>query len=296
MPLRSMTGFARSHGNRGTATWHWEVRTVNGRSLDVRVRLPGGSEALDAAVRDMCGKRITRGSVSVSLNLTRTGSGTIIRLNEQALQQVSAAAKRARELSDAAPATLDGMLALRGVLEVAEVSETEVEEGQRHEVMLASLGQALEALLIDRAREGERLGRVFTGQIDEIETLTRALERSPQRTPARIEARLHEQVQRLFAASAQQLDRDRLYQEAMLLAVKADIEEELQRLKSHVEEARLLLAASEPVGRKLDFLAQEFFREANTLCSKSNDSDITRIGLGLKSVIDQLREQVQNIE
>ena len=296
MPLRSMTGFARSQGSLGTVTWHWEVRSVNGRSLDIRMRLPSGSEAIDAAARDLVGKRISRGSVNVALTASRAGSSTVIRLNEAALQQVNAAATRARELCDAAPATLDGMLALRGVLEVAEASETEAEEAARNEAMLASLAQALDALLADRAREGDRLARVFAAQIDEVETLTRAVEHAPQRSPDRIEARLKEQVQRLFAASAQQLDRDRLHQEAMLLALKADVEEELQRLKSHVEEARAVLAATEPVGRKLDFLAQEFFREANTLCSKSNDAEITRMGLSLKAVIDQLREQVQNIE
>ena len=295
MPLRSMTGFARGQGAFANVAWHWELRSVNGRSLDVRLRLPLGSEPLEQAARDLCAKRLARGNVTAALNMTRSGGGTVIRLNEATLLQLNAAAKRARELCDARPVSLDGLLAMRGVLEVADVTETEAEEGARGKAVLGSLADTLEALTADRSREGERLSRVFASQIDEIEALTLAAERSPQRTPQRIQARLTEQVQRLFGSSPQ-LDLDRLHQEAMLLAVKADIEEELQRLKSHIAEARSLLASAEPAGRKLDFLAQEFFREANTLCSKSNDTEITKIGLALKLVIDQLREQVQNIE
>ena len=295
MPLRSMTGFARGQGAFANVAWHWELRSVNGRSLDVRLRLPLGSEPLEQAARDLCAKRLARGNVTAALNMTRSGGGTVIRLNEATLLQLNAAAKRARELCDARPVSLDGLLAMRGVLEVADVTETEAEEAARGKAVLGSLADTLEALTADRSREGERLSRVFASQIDEIEALTLAAERSPQRTPQRIQARLTEQVQRLFGSSPQ-LDLDRLHQEAMLLAVKADIEEELQRLKSHIAEARSLLASAEPAGRKLDFLAQEFFREANTLCSKSNDTEITKIGLALKLVIDQLREQVQNIE
>ena len=295
MALRSMTGFARSQGAMAASSWIWELRSVNGRSLDVRLRLPPGSDALEAPARELCAKRLARGSVNATLTLTRAGGTTVIRLNELVLAQINAAAKRARELCDAAPARLDGLLAMRGVLEVVEATETPAEETTRHQAILVTLGETLVALLADRAREGARLGSVLLSQINEIEALTLAAEASPQRTPQRIQARLAEQVQRLSSAAAQ-LDAERLHQEAMLLAVKADIEEELQRLKSHIIEARSLLASHEPAGRKLEFLAQEFFREANTLCSKSNDIDITKAGLALKLVIDQMREQVQNIE
>ena len=200
-----------------------------------------------------------------------------------------------RELCKAAPPTLDGILALRGVLEVVEGEEPEGEQAARNTAILASLSAGLDTLVADRGREGERLTRTFGTQIDEIESLTLAAERSPQRTPERIAMRLREQLERLFAASSQ-LDTERLHQEAMLMAVKADVEEEVQRLKSHISEARSLISSNDPVGRKLDFLTQEFFREANTLCSKAIDVEVTRIGLGLKAVIDQLREQVQNIE
>ncbi len=295
MPLKSMTGFARSQGALGSATWQWEVRSVNGKSLDIRLRLPPGCEAIDGPGRELCSKKLNRGSLSASLTLTRQGTATVIRLNEAALAQVSLAVTRAGELCKAAPPTLDGILALRGVLEVVEGEEPEGEQAARNTAILASLSAGLDTLVADRGREGERLTRTFGTQIDEIESLTLAAERSPQRTPERIAMRLREQLERLFAASSQ-LDTERLHQEAMLMAVKADVEEEVQRLKSHISEARSLISSNDPVGRKLDFLTQEFFREANTLCSKAIDVEVTRIGLGLKAVIDQLREQVQNIE
>jgi len=295
MPLRSMTGFARTQGAVANGAWQWEVRSVNGRALDVRLRLPTGCESLETSARELCAKRLARGSVTGTLTVSRTGGATVIKLNEPALLQLNAAATRARELCDAAPVSLDGLLAMRGVLEVGEPAETEAEEAARIGSMLAGLNDALQGLTTDRAREGGRMSRVLANQIAEIETLTLAAERSPSRTPERIASRLSEQVQRLLG-SAPQLEPERLHQEAILLAVKADIEEELQRLKSHIAEARALLDTSEPAGRKLDFLAQEFFREANTLCSKSNDTEITKIGLALKLVVDQMREQVQNIE
>jgi uncharacterized protein (TIGR00255 family) len=295
MPLKSMTGFARSQGALGAANWQWEVRSVNGKSLDVRLRLPPGCEALDVPARELTAKRLGRGSVTLNLTLARQGTGTVVRLNEATLLQVNAAVQRAAELVQATPPSLDGILALRGVLEVVEAEEPEGEQAQRNAAILASLAAALDAMVVDRGREGERLGKTFAAQIDEIESHTLSAERSPQRTPEKIAARLREQVDRLFAAGGQ-LDSQRLHQEAMLMAVKADVEEEVQRLKSHIQEARSLLGVSEPVGRKLDFLTQEFMREANTLCSKAIDIDVTRTGLALKAVIDQLREQVQNIE
>ena len=273
MPLKSMTGFARSQGALGGAAWQWEVRSVNGKSLDVRMRLPPGCEVLDGMARDLCARKLNRGSLSLALTLARQGPGTVIRLNEAALLQVSAAVKRAGELCQAAPPALDGLLALRGVLEVVEAEEPEGEQAARNTAKLDALAAALDQLVADRSREGGRLTRTFAAQIDEIESLTLAAERSPQRSPERIAARLSEQVERLFAAGSQ-FDRERLHQEAMLLAVKADVEEEVQRLKSHILEARSLIASNEPVGRKLDFLTQEFFREANTLCSKAIDVEL----------------------
>jgi uncharacterized protein (TIGR00255 family) len=296
MPLKSMTGFARSQGAAGSVSWQWEVRSVNGKSLDIRLRLPPGSEALDGPARELCGKKLNRGSVSLTLAINRQATGTVIRLNEAALAQVGQAARRASTIyPDAAPATIDGMLALRGVLEVVEAEEGEGEQALRNTAILATLSASLDAMVADRMREGGRLGNTFANQIDEIERLTLAAEQSPQRTPQRIEQRLQDQVAKLMTTGGP-FEAERLHQEAMLLAVKADIEEEVQRLKSHIAEARSLIGSAEPVGRKLDFLTQEFFREANTLCSKAIDIEITRHGLALKAVIDQMREQVQNIE
>jgi uncharacterized protein (TIGR00255 family) len=273
MALRSMTGFGEASGVHAGTRWQIEIKTVNGRSLDLRFRLPAGADALEPGFREACQRRLSRGSCSIAVNLVRESGDTVIRVNEQALAQVSVALNRVATLyPDAAPPTRDGILAIRGVLEVVEPRDDEAVIAQRNVALQQSFEAALE------------------------EQLVGGVARAPQRTPERIAARLKEQVERLVDAAGAQLDPARLHQEAMLLATKSDVEEELQRLRSHVAAARELLAAPEAVGRKLDFLAQEFNREANTLCSKSIDSEITRIGLALKAVIDQLREQVQNVE
>lgn len=295
MSLKSMTGFARTDGGREHDAWHWEVRSVNGRSLEVRVRVPPGLESLEMPVRELCARRLGRGNCSITLTWARTASGAHLRLNEQALADVAKAIGVAQRLCQAAPPTLDGILAIRGVLELVEADESEEEAEARSRLMLADLDRALDSLIATRQREGERLGQVLGGHIDEAERLAWTLESAPQRTPEHVLARLTEAVARLRQASPE-LDPERLHQEAMLIATRIDIAEEIARLKSHVMEARALLRAKEPVGRKLDFLAQELNREANTICSKANDATLTRIGLELKAVIDQLREQVQNIE
>lgn len=295
MAIRSMTGFARADGRGAGLSWHWEVKTVNGRGLDVRLRMPPGFDSLEQPVRDACQKRLGRGACTVTLNIEQETTGSEIRLNEAVLLQVAAALDRAAELCKAAPATLDGILAIRGVLEQREPQLDEAALEVRNALLLASLNNALDGGVEARIREGTRIAATLESQIAEIALLTREAEGSPQRTPERIAQRLKEQVERLFQ-NVPQLDPDRLHQEAMLIATRADIAEELQRLNSHVAAARELMAETAPAGRKLDFLAQELNREANTLCSKANDAELTRVGLKLKAVIDQLREQVQNIE
>jgi uncharacterized protein (TIGR00255 family) len=295
MTLKSMTGFARTEGaSRGTR-WHWEVRSVNGRGLDLRFRLPAGYEGLEPQLRDLIARRLVRGSISVSLSVTRQEGTSQIRLNEVALQQVITAAERVRAAIGGEALKVDSLIALKGVLEFAEAQEDEEEAEARTAAMLATFETAIGSILETRAAEGARLKEVLERALDKIETLVGAIAVSPARQPEAIRRRLSEQVARLLDASAS-FDRDRLHQEAVLLASRADVEEELKRLAAHVAAARELLASREPVGRRLDFLAQEFNREANTLCSKSNDADITRMGLELKAVIDQMREQVQNIE
>lgn len=295
MSIRSMTGFSHADGATETVAWHWELRSVNARGLDVRVRLPAGSEALEPKVRDAAARALARGSVTVSLSVeARTGSQEI-RLNEETLRQVVAAAEKIRAMTDASPPSADGLIAIKGVLEVAEHQESPEELAARSAAMLASLQKALELLIAARAGEGARLKTVLEEHLSQIEALVSTVENSPARKPEAIEAHLKAQLDRLLDGAGS-LDPGRLHQEAVLIATRADVEEELKRLRAHIAAARELLEETGAIGRKLDFLAQEFNREANTLCSKANSVDITRSGLALKSVIDQMREQVQNIE
>jgi uncharacterized protein (TIGR00255 family) len=295
MSIKSMTGFSRVDGTAGDTIWHWELRSVNARGLDVRLRLPQGSDAMEPKVREAVGRHVVRGSVTVSLSVEGRAGSLQIRLNEEALAQVVKAAEHIRELTEAAPPRADGLMAIKGVLEVVEAEELAEAAEARLAAMLAGLEEALAALVRSRLSEGARLKVVLEANLVEIERLVGLVESSPARTPAAIEARLREQVARLFEVSSG-LDPERLHQEAVLIATRADVEEELKRLRAHIAGARELLEEEGAVGRKLDFLAQEFNREANTLCSKANDVDITRAGLALKTVIDQMREQVQNIE
>jgi uncharacterized protein (TIGR00255 family) len=271
------------------------VRSVNGRGLDLRLRLPPGLESLEPRIREAVGKRISRGSVTVNLNVKRGDGATQIRLNEAALEQVLDALERLRRTTGAAPPQAEALLGIKGVLEVVEAEESEEQIQARAEAMLAGLGSALDGMVRARETEGRRLRAVILDQIAAIERLVQAADSAPGRAPEAMRRRLSEQLARLLESGAS-LDESRLYQEAALLATRADVEEELQRLRAHIAAARELLDASEPAGRRLDFLAQEFNREANTLCSKAIDPEMTRAGLELKAVIDQMREQVQNIE
>lgn len=295
MTLKSMTGFARSDGRHGPHSWHWEVRTVNGRGLDVRLRMPAGYDSIEQAVRDTCKKRLARGNCSLTLTVQRDSGETAARLNEDVFKQVVRAAEQAQGLVDAAPPTLDGLLSMRGVIEFTEAEEDESEQKARADAVLADFGHVVDNLIEARMAEGQHLAKEVSAQVDEVEGLVGTIEKSPSREPEAISKRLQEQITRLLGETSQ-LDEQRLHQEAVFLAAKADVEEELARLKAHVAAARDLLESTQPVGRKFDFLTQEFNREANTICSKSNAPDITTAGLALKAVIDRMREQVQNIE
>ena len=295
MTLRSMTGFARSAGAHGAVRWHWELRSVNGRGLDLRLRVPAGFEAQEPIVRERLGQRLARGSISVSLSVQRDSPVSDVRLNEELLGKVLAAIDRIRAAGDFERPRPDGLLGLRGVLEIVEQEESEAEVEARQAAMLASLDTAITGMIEARTSEGGRLEPVLQTLLTAVDTLVDKVAASAARTPDVIRLRLKEQVAKLLDAT-HTLDESRLYQEAAMIAQRADVEEELKRLKAHVGAARDLLASSTPVGRKLDFLAQEFNREANTLGAKSNDIETTRFGLELKAVIDQLREQVQNIE
>jgi len=291
MTLKSMTGFARADGAIGPTRWHWEVRSVNGRGLDLRLKLPSGYESLEPLVREAAAKRLKRGNVAIMLSVKREESIAQVRLNPELLQQVLAAAEQVRAAVGGSNISVDGLLSVKGVLDVVEAEESEEEVEARTQAMMASLEEALAM----RASEGARLRLVLLDLLHEIERCVEAAAASPARSPEVIRARLKEQVARLLETSSA-FDETRLHQEAVLLATRADIEEELQRLRAHIAAAREMLDTTEPVGRRLDFLSQEFNREANTLCSKANDREITRLGLELKALIEQMREQIQNIE
>ncbi|MGI6852819.1 YicC/YloC family endoribonuclease [Mesorhizobium sp. 1B3] len=295
MKLQSMTGFARAAADHDGTALAWEVKSVNGKSVDVRLRLPPGFERLEQPARQAVQKRFARGNVQAVLTVLRGGLSIHPVVNEAFLTEVAALAKRLEQQFGVAPATADGLLSLRGVLEMPEAQESEEERASLDTAILSVLGDALSGLENARRAEGDALRMVLSGHIDRIEALTLAAEADPSREPAAIRQRVGEQL-RLLMDPAAALDEARLHMEAAFLAAKADIREEIDRLKTHVASGRALIAAGGAVGRKLDFLSQEFNREANTLCSKSNAAAVTAIGLELKAVVDQFREQVQNLE
>jgi uncharacterized protein (TIGR00255 family) len=295
MALQSMTGFARAAGEHEGASLAWELRSVNGKALEVRLRFPPGHERLEPLARQAVQRAFSRGNIQASLSLSTVGRPVQPVVNEAFLRDLAGLARRLEEQFGAAPASADGLLALRGVLEMPEAQQSEEERAALDGAVLALLDRALASLAEARRAEGEATGALLSGHVDQIEALTLAAEADPSREPDAIRARLAEQVRLLLEASST-LDEARLHTEAALLATRADIREEIDRLKTHVAAARALLAEGGAVGRRLDFLAQEFNREANTLCSKSNAATVTAIGLRLKAVVDQFREQVQNLE
>lgn len=296
MNLQSMTGFSRAVADHEGVAIAWEVKSVNGKNAEVRPRLPQGYERLEPIVRQALQKRFARGNFQAALTVGRTAGAAVQPVvNESFLRDLAGLAQRLQEQFGTQPPTADGLLSLRGVLEMPEAQETDEERAAHDQAILAALDQALSGLEQARQAEGQALGVLLRGHLDAIETLTERAEADPSREPAAIRVRIAEQVGLLMDAAAN-LDEARLHQEAAFLAAKADIREEIDRLKTHVASGRALLTAGGPVGRKLDFLAQEFNRESNTLCSKSNAAAVTAIGLELKAVVDQFREQIQNLE
>jgi len=295
MAIQSMTGFARQEGEAEGCRFVWELRSVNGKGLDVRLRLPQGFEALEQPVRKAAAAALTRGNLQVSLSINAKGAAVEAVVNEAALEAVIGLVDKLASRIDARKPALDGILNIKGVLEFRDPELSDETRSARDKAVLAGFMLALEALKAMRLSEGSALGKILGQQVDGIEALTLAVEADPSRSPEAIRARLAEQVAALMDSGAG-LDRDRLYMEAALLATKSDLREEIDRLKAHVEAARALLSGDGAAGRRLDFLAQEFNRETNTVCSKSNAAPVTAIGLDLKVLIDQFREQVQNLE
>jgi len=295
MALSSMTGFARGHGAAGAYAWSWEIKSVNAKGLDIRFRLPPGWDAIEVAARARATQALSRGTVYCNLTVTRQGVAPTVKINEPVLNAVIATLNQLTGRFDAAAPTLDGILALKGVMEVTEEDESEEEHGAAEAAILKGFDKALTDLDAMRRHEGDTLGKLLSTRLEEIAALTARAEAAPGRKPEAIKARLAAQVATLIEAS-QRFDSDRLYQEAIMLATKADIREELDRLVAHVAQAQKLIVDGGPAGRRLDFLAQELNREANTLTAKANEVELTNIGLQLKSVVEQFREQVQNLE
>jgi uncharacterized protein (TIGR00255 family) len=295
MVLASMTGFARADGTCGAYVWAWELRSVNGKGLDIRLRIPPGWDSIDQPVRGRTAEALSRGTVNATLTVRREGVPPVVRVNEPVLAAVLSTIRDISHRIDAAPATPDGILSLKGVIEVIDEDEREADRRAAEAAVIAGYVTALAGLRDMRHHEGEALGKILAARLDEIASLAARAEAAPGRRPEAIQARLTEQIAQLIGAS-ERLDPDRLHQEAILIATKVDVREELDRLSAHVAQARHLLAQGHAVGRRLDFLSQELNRETNTLCSKSNDVELTNIGLELKNVVEQFREQVQNLE
>ncbi|MDP6688778.1 MAG: YicC/YloC family endoribonuclease [Alphaproteobacteria bacterium] len=290
-----MTGFARTAGAIGAYSWAWEVKSVNSRGLDLRSRLQGGLDGLEATVRAAAARRFHRGHLSMNLTLNRSGAEPTARISAEVLETMLSVANDLAARTNAQPATVDGLLSLRGVVETVEPEGSEADRKALEAGVLDSLERALDLLVEDREAEGRRLGEIVGGLVDSIAALTAEAEELAALQPAALKARLQQQVADILDGAAG-LSEERLLQEAALLATKADVREELDRLNAHVGAARELFSDDGAIGRRLDFLAQEFNREANTLCSKSQDAALTKIGIELKTVIDQFREQAQNIE
>ena len=295
MTLQSMTGFARTQGQFEETSWVWELRSVNGKGLDLRLRIPNGFEALEVKSRNLLSQYFSRGNIQISLSMTQSSSASIPYVNQDA---VSALLDAARELQGKVGGNLPSaaeLMSMRGVVELSEKQLDDDAKDKLHLEILETLEEAAKALLAMRQSEGQAIAKVLEEQVEKIAQLHRDIEANDARSPEAIKRQLKMQVDKLVENNSE-FDEQRLYQEVAILAAKADLQEELDRLVVHVKAAQDLLESDGPVGRRLDFLAQEFNRECNTICSKSNSAEVTSIGLDMKLIIDQFREQLQNME
>ena len=296
MSISSMTGFARAAGEHAGMAWVWEIKSVNGRGLDLRCRLPAGADRLDGPARERLSRRLVRGNVQAQLSVRSGREGANLMVDRAFLDELIALHEAYAGRVDPSPPRLDRLLAVRGVVEHGEEGEMdEAALAAWDAAMLAGLEAAIADLDLARKEEGGRLVRVLADQLDAVDALVARAVVAAEAQPAALSARLAERLDEL-RGSDPPLPEERLAQEIALLAAKADVREEIDRLRAHIAAARDLLAEGGAVGRRFDFLCQEFNREANTICSKASTLDLTNIGLELKAAIEQLREQVQNIE
>ncbi|MGL4635034.1 MAG: YicC/YloC family endoribonuclease [Beijerinckiaceae bacterium] len=295
MALSSMTGFARSAGHAGNVSWSWEMKSVNAKGFDLRLRLPGGLDGVETEARRMIGTVVARGTIHASLDFIRGTRSAEIKINETLAAELAQKLLSVAKTVGLQPPSFDAILGVRGVVEVTEQQDTDEQRAALAEAVTTSLEEVIVGLVAARQSEGAALAVILEEKLSAIETLVLAADAHPSRSADSVKSRIRRQINDLLGNS-DALDEQRLHQEAMLLAVKGDVREELDRLKAHVEQARQLFARGGAIGRRLDFLAQELSREANTLCAKSSDSGLTAIGLDLKTLVEQFREQVQNVE
>lgn len=298
--MQSMTGFASAQGASGARQWRWEAKSVNGRGLDLRFRIGDGFDIPDAALRSILSESVKRGSITIFLKSDGGGDAEALRFNAAAFRTIAAAAVEAEEIAQEtgltlAAATVGDLFQIRGVIESGGGDTADADQAALMEALTASFRELVASLVAARGEEGARLADTLTTLVDEIERLVDVSAAAFQETQGGAPGRLAERVNALLEAGAD-VPAERLAQELAMLAVKADVREELDRLTAHIAAARKLIATKGPIGRKLDFLTQEFNREANTLCSKSGSTALTQAGLDLKVTIDQLREQAQNVE
>lgn len=296
MAVSGMTGFGRAEGVVAGLRWIWEARSVNGRGLDVKLRVPQGFDAIEPAAREAAQQRFRRGSIQATLNLRRDETVSAARLDLAFLQTMIDAGKPFVASGDVEKPRWDGLLALRGAIVLDEDAGAASEDARQaiDAALIKGVGAAFDALADARRQEGRTLAGVLGALVDRVDALVVAANAEAGVAPQNVLDRLRARLDALTPDV--QIDAQRFAQEAALIAAKADVAEELARLSAHAAEARALLAKQEPAGRRLDFLAQELTREANTLCSKSSELALTRIGLDLKTVIDQLKEQAANVE
>jgi uncharacterized protein (TIGR00255 family) len=294
MTIASMTGFARAAGSTGSWRLAWELKSVNARGHDARLRLSPPFDAIEPDARARLSRKLNRGTIHATLAAQRDAAIPEVRINQDLLRELIAAITQIPLPERIAPATLDGLLAMRGVVEIIDAAEDETAILRARASALELLDEALDSLVAMRQSEGGALALVLSARLEKIAALTQAADACPARKPEAIRARLAQSL--AYLAENANFDQNRLHQEALMLAAKADIREELDRLAAHIGAAHELLAKGGAAGRRLDFLAQELSREANTLCAKSNDASLTGLGLELRVEIEQFREQIQNIE
>ena len=295
MTLQSMTGFARTQGQLEEISWVWELRSVNGKGLDLRLRIPNGYEALEVKSRNLLKNFFTRGNLQISLSVNQSSASNIPYINQDAVSALLDAAKELQQKVGGELPSAAELMIMRGVVELSEKQMDDAQKEKLHAAIFKSLEEAANSLINMRQSEGRAIAKFLEGQVEKIAQLHSNIEANDARSPEAIKQQLKMQVDKLIENNAE-FDEQRIYQEVAILAAKADLQEELDRLVVHVKAAQDLLQSDGPIGRRLDFLAQEFNRECNTICSKSNSAEVTSIGLDMKLIIDQFREQLQNME